>query len=70
MTMTTSETVQPHTHRCANCGQEFEATCGHLVYREVVKHGRLIIESRPAKPYEYPTIVPACDKPQCAFRGF
>ncbi len=65
-TMTTSETVGPHKHQCAKCGEEFEATCGHLIYRERERGGWLY---RPAKPHEYPYIVAACPKPECTWNG-
>jgi hypothetical protein len=33
-TMTTSETVAVHQHKCAKCGEVFNATCGHLVFND------------------------------------
>ena len=69
-TMQISKQTTPHKHKCRRCGEEFEATCDHVYFREVVIRGRLQMETRPVPPHNFPYEVDRCAKPECAFREF
>ena len=61
------DVIPPHPHCCKTCGDVFAATCAHLVYSHKSNGS---VTHRPAVAGEFPYYVPACPKPECAFKGF